>query len=121
LDTADVIMPPEARTEAVQKKIDAWRSTVRRYESDPGMQMGRKELSNRARTAESDRDFASATQKIFKRASVVTQISIIIVSASVIVSAAWLTWLGVGFGALGLALGFLAWITPEWVVGLHLP
>jgi hypothetical protein len=119
-EAVEVIVPPETRTEAAKQQIDGWRKTVARYESDPAERVGRKELQELAKRYEHDRDIASVTQRIFKFASSLAQVAIIIVSASVLLHVIWLMWLGVGLGIVGLALGLLGWTSPAWILHFHL-
>ena len=49
---------------AIDKQIDAWRSTVARYESDPKTGEGRKELAERAKAEEEDRVNPSVVCKV---------------------------------------------------------
>jgi hypothetical protein len=115
-EAVEAIAPPETRTEAAKQQIDGWRKTIARYDSDPAERDGRKELRAVAEQYEHDRDIASVTQRTFKLASFIAQVAIIIVSASVLLHAIWLTWLGVGLGIIGLVLGLLFWTTPTWIL-----
>jgi len=115
-ETVEAIVPGE-RTDAAKQLVADWRKRVARYQSDPVGKEGLRELLESGRLAEKGRDHAIERQHVFKLASTITQIAIIVVSASIIVSANWLTWLGASFGGLGLIIGFLAWLDSSWVVG----
>jgi hypothetical protein len=91
---------------AVEKQIAAWRQTAARYESDPKTGEGRKELAQRARTQEEERDLALAKYHHYELASAAFQIGIVLASATVITGIVALAW---GAGALGvIGLGLLA-------------
>jgi hypothetical protein len=98
----------EARA-ASTKQIEAWRSTVARYESDPKENDGRKELRAMAEKLEHERDTWLARYHQYEFASAAFQIGIVLASAEVITGIAALGWLsgltgifGLGFMALGL-------------------
>jgi hypothetical protein len=48
-------LPAETKA-AIQKQIDAWNATAERYDSEPQTGEGRKELTERAKEAETERD-----------------------------------------------------------------
>ena len=96
---------------AIDKQIDAWHSTVARYESDPKTGEGRKELAERAKAEEEDRDLAMAKYHHYEIASAAFQIGIVLASAAVITSMIALAWFAglLGVAGLGvLALGLFA-------------
>jgi hypothetical protein len=96
---------------AIDKQIDAWRSTVARYESDPKTGEGRKELAARAKAEEEDRDLSMAKYHHYEIASAAFQIGIVLASAAVITSMIGLAWFAglLGVAGLGvLALGLFA-------------
>jgi hypothetical protein len=96
---------------AIDKQIDAWRSTVARYESDPKTGEGRKELAARAKAEEEDRDLSMAKYHHYEIASAAFQIGIVLASAAVITSMIALAWFAglLGVAGLGvLALGLFA-------------
>ncbi len=105
-NTAD----PAAKA-TIDKQIDAWRSTVARYESDPKTGEGRKELAARAKAEEEDRDLSMAKYHHYEIASAAFQIGIVLASAAVITSMIALAWFAglLGVAGLGvLALGLFA-------------
>jgi hypothetical protein len=104
-------VPPE-RKEALGKRLDAWRATVARYESEPETNEGRKELVARAKAAEEARDRALATDNMYDVASAALQLAIVLASASVVVGVTWLAWAAGGLGVLGLAFAILGWFAP---------
>ena len=91
----------ETRT-AMTKQIDAWRATVARYESDPAVRDGRKELREMAEKYEHDRDTALARYHHYETASAALQIGIVMASAAVITGIVALAYAAAGLGILGL-------------------
>ncbi len=83
---------------AIDKQIEAWHKTAARYDSEPETHEGRKELSERAKEEEEDRDLAMAKYHHYEIASAAFQIGIVLASAAVITSIIALAWLA---GALG--------------------
>jgi hypothetical protein len=102
---------PAAR-ERLQKRIDGWKATIARYESEPETNEGRKELIARAKAAEARRDISSARDDKYDIVSGLLQIAIVVSSAAIITGVALLAWTGVGLGALGLALMVIAEVAP---------
>jgi Domain of unknown function (DUF4337) len=103
--------PPE-RKEASAKRLESWRATVARYESEPETGEGRKELVVRAKEAEAARDRALATDNMYDVASAALQLAIVLASASVVIGVTWLAWAAGGLGVLGLAFAVLGWFAP---------
>jgi hypothetical protein len=94
---------------AMTKQIEAWRSTVARYDSDPKENDGRKELKAQAEHLEHERDTWLARYHQYEFASAAFQIGIVLASAVIITGIPALGWLsglvglfGLGFMALGL-------------------
>jgi hypothetical protein len=104
-------VPPE-RKEAVAKRIEGWRATAARYESEPETNEGRKELVGRAKAAEDNRDKALATDNMYDVASAALQLAIVLASASVVIGVAWLAWAAGCLGILGVGFAILGWFTP---------
>jgi hypothetical protein len=102
---------PAAR-ERLQKRIDGWKATVARYDSEPDTQEGRKELMARAKAAEARRDVSSARDDKYDIVSGLLQIAIVVASAAIITGVTLLAWTGAGLGLLGLALMILAEVAP---------
>jgi hypothetical protein len=91
------------------KSIDTWKKNAARYNDEPETHEGRKQLSERAKEAEHQRDEALARYHNYEIASAAFQIGIVLASAEVITSMVVLGWfsglvglLGLGFMALGL-------------------
>ena len=96
---------------AKQKRIEDWKKTAARYDTEPETQEGRKELAERAKHAEATRETAMAKYHHFEIASAAFQIAIVLASATVITGIMALAWLAGGLGVLGLvfmAIGLLA-------------
>lgn len=102
---------------AIAKRIDEWRRTAARYDSEPETQEGRKELSERAKAAEPKRDRALAAYHRYETGSAVLQIAIVLASANVITGAAFLLWGCIGLGVAGLIFGLIGFFAPT---ALHL-
>lgn len=102
---------PAAR-ERLQKRIDGWKATIARYESEPETNEGRKELIARAKAAEARRDISSARDDKYDIVSGLLQIAIVVSSAAIITGVALLAWTGVGLGLLGFVLMVIAEVAP---------
>jgi len=98
--------------ERLQKRIDGWKATIARYDSEPETNEGRKELIARAKAAEARRDISSARDDKYDIVSGLLQIAIVVSSAAIITGVALLAWTGVGLGVLGFALMVVAEIAP---------
>jgi hypothetical protein len=84
------------------KTIDGWKKNVARYDDEPTSNEGRKQLSERAKRAEHQRDESLARYHNYEFASAAFQIGIVLASAQVITSMVVLGWLSgvVGIGGL---------------------
>lgn len=96
---------PEARA-ALQKKIDGYRKTAARYESEPATNEGKKELLVRAKAFEVQRDHALKQDPYFDYAEVLLQIAIVLVSVAIVAGFAWLAYTGAALGIIGALLMF---------------
>jgi hypothetical protein len=102
-----------AAKDAAQKQIDAWKKTAERYDSDEKSREGRKELVERAKEAEEERDTATAKYHHYELASAAFQIGIVLASAAVITGMVVLVWLGGLLGVIGAALLVLGLWAPH--------
>jgi hypothetical protein len=96
---------------AISKRIDDWKKTAGRYDSEPETQEGRKELAQRAKAAETKRDRSLAAYHHYETASAALQIAIVLASAQIITGVVSLVWAAAGLGVIGLifmGVGFLA-------------
>jgi len=106
------VTDPTAKA-AIEKQIEAWHATAARYESDPKTGEGRKELAERAKKQEEERDLAMARYRHYELASAAFQIGIVLASAAVITGTLALAWLGGALGILGLGLVGLGLFAPH--------
>jgi hypothetical protein len=94
----------------VLKTIDGWKKAAARYDDEPSTNEGRKQLSERAKEAEHQRDLALARYHQYEFASAAFQIGIVLASAEVITSMVILGWLSGMLGVAGLAfIGLGLW------------
>jgi len=101
-----------ATRERLTKRIESWKQTVARYDSEPETNEGRKELAARAKAAEAQRDIAAARDDKFDIASGLIQIAIVISSAAIITGVGLLAVTGGLLGIAGIALMALAQFAP---------
>jgi hypothetical protein len=90
-----------AAKEATQKKIEDYKKTIDRYESEPETKEGKKELMVRAKEHEAIRDHAIRQDPWFDYAEGGLQIAIVLLSVSIIGSIPALYVSGLGLGLLG--------------------
>jgi hypothetical protein len=101
---------PEESRKALQDKLNFYRATVKRYESEPDTREGKKELLERARQHEELRDHALKQDPYFDYAEALLQIAIVLISVAIVANLLWLSYLGGALGLVGLLLslnGFL--------------
>ena len=103
---------PAQTKAAIQKQIDAWNAAVESYDSEPQTGEGRKELTERAKEAESERDRKLAAYHLFELGSAASQLAIVLASASIITGLTFLVYLSGGVGIIGAGLGLIAWLAP---------
>jgi len=109
--------PPAETKAAIQRQIDAWNATAERYDSEPQTGEGRKELSERAKEAEAERDRKLAAYHLFELGSAASQLAIVLASAAIITGLMFLVYLAGALGIMGAGLGLIAWLAPT---ALHL-
>jgi uncharacterized protein YhaN len=102
-----------AGKEARDKILDAWKKTAARYDSDPKEKEGRKELMEKARDLESERDKLEAKYHNYEISSAAYQIAIVLCSAAVITTMMGLVWGAIGVGLIGLAFTGVGLFLPE--------
>ena len=85
----------------IEKKIEDYKKTADRYESDPESKEGKKELLVRAKGHEALRDHAMLQDPWFDYAEGALQIAIVLLSVSIVASMPILYWAGTLLGALG--------------------
>jgi hypothetical protein len=104
-------LPAETKA-AIQKQIDAWNTTAHRYDSEPQTGEGQKELTERAKEAQAERDRKLAAYHLFELGSAASQLAIVLASAAIITGLIFLTYLAGALGIVGAGLGLIAWLAP---------
>jgi hypothetical protein len=104
--------PPAETKAAIQKQIDAWNATAERYDSEPQTGEGRKELTERAKEAQGERDRKLAAYHLFELGSAASQLAIVLASAAIITGMMFLVYLAGFLGIVGAGLGVIAWLAP---------
>jgi hypothetical protein len=102
-------LPADSR-KALQDKLNFYRETAKRYETEPDTREGKKELLERARQHEELRDRALKQDPYFDYAEALLQIAIVLISVAIVANLLWLSYLGGALGLAGLLLslnGFL--------------
>ncbi len=112
----DIASMPPPQAEAARKRLEAWRATIDRYESEPPTNEGRKELMSRAKAAEEVREYALAVDNMLDIASAALQLAIVLASASVVIGIAWLAWAGGALGLIGWGFALLGWLAPTLIL-----
>ena len=92
---------PAAAKEAMTKKIEDYKKTVERYESEPETREGKKELMVRAKEHEELRDLAMRRDPWFDYAEGGLQIAIVLLSVSILASLPALYFTGLALGLVG--------------------
>jgi ABC-type nickel/cobalt efflux system permease component RcnA len=98
---------------AIQKQIDAWQKTAARYDTEPDTKEGRKELAERAKEEQEERDRSLAKYHHYEIASAAFQIGIVLCSAAVITGIFALVWFAGLLGAAGVAVLSLGLFAPH--------
>ncbi len=105
--------PDEAFRKAMTDQVDKWNATVKRYDSDPKEQDGRKELRAKAEQYEHQRDIAMSRYHNYEFGSAAYQIGIVLASAAVITGAMALAYGAAAVGVIGLVFTGLGLFAPE--------
>jgi hypothetical protein len=84
-----------------ETKIEDYKNTAARYESEPETKEGKKELMVRAKEHEAIRDHAMRQDPWFDYAEGALQIAIVLLSVSIVAGIPALYWAGTLLGALG--------------------
>ena len=101
---------PDAAKAELKKKVEKYRQTIARYETEPETGEGKKELLAKAKEWEEKRDHAMKQDPYFDYAQALLQIAIVLISVSIIAEVGWLVAFGAilgGLGALLMVNGFL--------------
>jgi hypothetical protein len=91
----------EGSRQFLQGKVDAYRATAARYESEPAKGEGKKELLAKARALEDERDLALRRDPYFNYAQALLQIAIVLASSSLILGGSLLMFASGALGVLG--------------------
>ena len=94
------------------KKIEDYKKTIDRYESEPETREGKKELLEKAKEHEHERDHAMRQDPWFDYAEGMLQIAIVLLSVSIIGGVGAFYWIGSVLGVLGffsMLNGFFLW------------
>ncbi len=94
----------DAAKASLRSKLDQYRATVTRYESEPETKEGKKELIVSAREYEAKRDHALKQDPYFDYAEALLQIAIVLISVAIVADIAWLSYIGGVLGILGALL-----------------
>lgn len=95
------------------KKVEALTAKIDRYESDPEKGEGKKELFAKARALEAARDEAKKHSPWLTFAGSAFQLSIVLLSASILAVSMGMFWSSIGVGIIGAILmsqGLWLWI-----------
>jgi hypothetical protein len=106
---------PQGMPAAMKAQSERWRQTAQRYDSEPETGEGRKELMARAKTKEQHRDRSLAAYHMFEYASAGFQLAIVLAGAAALTSVAWLTFISMGLGVVGVGFTLLAFLAPTFV------
>jgi len=99
----DSSIPDTAKTD-LKKKLDGYRKTIARYESEPETGEGKKELLAKAKEYEAKRDHALKQDPYFDYAEALLQIAIVLISVAIIAELGWLVGIGAVLGVVGALL-----------------
>ena len=100
---SDRDLPETART-GVRQRLDQYRQTIARYESEPATSEGRKELLAQAQALEARRDRAQRQDPYFDYAEALLQIAIVLSSVSIIAGSRALLAGGAAVGSIAVLL-----------------
>ncbi|MGV8057431.1 MAG: DUF4337 domain-containing protein [Smithellaceae bacterium] len=102
---------PEKR-KALEGRIQQWKETAARYDSEPETNEGRKELAARAKAAEQQHTRTMAAYHHFELSSAALQIAIVLASAEIITGVVLLAWLSGGLGLVGIVFSLIGLLAP---------
>ena len=106
---------PQGMPAAMKAQSERWRQTAQRYETEPETGEGRRELMARAKEKEQKRDRSLAAYHLFEYGSASFQLAIVLAGAAALTSVAWLTFLAMGLGVVGMGFTALAFVAPTLV------
>jgi len=94
----------DAQVRKDTKKIEQLEARIARYESDPATGEGKKELMAKAKKLEAERDYAKKQSPWIGYASTLYQLSIVVLSASILAVSMSMFWGSFFVAGLGLLL-----------------
>jgi hypothetical protein len=94
----------DAQAKNDKEKVARLQAKIDRYESDPETGEGKKELMAKARGLEADRAVAKLRSPWYTFAGTAFQLSIVLLSASILAVNMGMFWASVGVGAVGFTL-----------------
>ena len=95
---------PDAAKAALKKKVENYRKTIARYETEPETGEGKKELLAKAKEYEAKRDHALKQDPYFDYAEALLQIAIVLISVAIVAELGWLVGFGGALGVVGTLL-----------------
>jgi hypothetical protein len=101
--SSDPQLPDDAKA-ALRRKVEDYRRTIARYETEPETGEGKKELMAKAREHEQKRDRALKQDPYFDYAEALLQIAIVLISVAIVADQVWLAYIGGGLGIIGTLL-----------------
>jgi hypothetical protein len=113
LETELLAAPDRQAKEAFEGRIENWKKTAARYDTEPETKEGRKELMERAKAAEVKHDRALAAYHYYELAAAALQIAIVLASAGIITGTVALPWISGGLGVVGITLCLVGLLAPQ--------
>jgi hypothetical protein len=111
-EAAALVGDPANQSDAARQQIAAWNHTIERLDSEPGTGEGRKELLERAKELQADRDREVLAYHDFEFSAAALQLAIVIASAAVITEVTLLEAVSAAFGLAGVGLSLIGWFAP---------
>ena len=102
----------------VVKQIAAWQATIDRWESEPSTNEGRKELIQKAKHIEAERDGFLEQYHAYEFASLLFQLGIVLSSVTLLTSILWFSAGSIGLGFAGLAVLVGAYTKAHFLLAL---
>ena len=102
----------------VAKQIATWQATIDRWESEPSTNEGRKELIQKAKHIEAERDGFLEQYHAYEFASLLFQLGIVLSSVTLLTSILWFSAGSIGLGFAGLAVLVGAYTKAHFLLAL---
>ncbi len=113
VENAEALAPADPqRSDVRQKQVGAWKASIDKLDSDPAGGEGRKELLERARILEEQRDQEEHSYHHYEYAAAGLQLAIVLASAAVITEITLLEIISAAIGVVAVALGTFGWLAP---------